>query len=77
MMVQGNVAVAGGGVPTGRSLFPADRCSWQQADSADGIGYRITTARFYGSTGNAITLTGAVLGFIGKSGRFVAITDAS
>ena len=77
MMVRGNVAVSSGGTPTGTSLFPADRCSWQQADSADGIGYTINTVRFYGSTGNAVTLTSAVLGFIGKSGRFVAITDAS
>ena len=76
-MVQGNVAVTSGGVPAGRSLFPADRCSWQQADSSDGIGYTINTVRFYGSTGNAVTLTAAVLGFIGKSGRFVPITDAS
>ena len=69
-------------------IWPADRCVWQQENSTDGNGYRIRAAHFFpgaavnqgaavGAANDAIQLSNAVLGVIGKSGRFVAITDAS
>ncbi|MBC6414677.1 MAG: hypothetical protein GDA45_07360 [Chromatiales bacterium] len=61
------------------NLFPADRCTWQQIDSTLPSGYSIQNARFIntggGATTNAVTLTNATLGYIGKSGRFVAISE--
>ena len=69
-------------------LYPADRCTWVQNASTNGSGYYITEAVFYNgaeATGVSLTSTpipgghvGTVrLGYIGKSGRFVPITDAS
>ena len=64
-------------------IFPADRCVWSQVDDADG-GYSIENASFVGLThtpganptsGRYILLTDATLGYIGKSGRFVAISN--
>jgi len=55
-------------------IYPADSCTWKEAASASGYGYTINTAKFYG-TGSAVDLTGPVLGIIGKSGRFVKISD--
>ena len=71
-----------------RVIYPADRCTWVQNPSLDGNGYYITEAQFYNgaeATGVSLTSTaipgghvGTVrLGFIGKSGRFVAITDSN
>lgn len=63
-------------------IIPADRCTWIQDAYADGE-YSISDVVFYdGSTANGVALDisgggggGSVeLGFIGKSGRFVAIT---
>lgn len=54
------------------TIYPADLCTWTQSDAASG--YTIATANFYG-TGAAVALTGPVLGHIGKSGRFVAMTS--
>ena len=55
-------------------IYPADNCSWKQAASASGNGYTINTANFYG-TGSAVAIANPVLGIIGKSGRFVKISD--
>jgi len=55
-------------------IYPADNCSWKQAASASGNGYTINTANFYG-TGSAVVIADPVLGIIGKSGRFVKISD--
>ena len=61
-------------------IFPADRCVWSQVDDATG-GYSIDNATFVGlthsntTTGRYVILTDAQLGFIGKSGRFVAISN--
>ena len=69
---------------TFRAIFPADRCSWDQSEHPDG-GYQITLARFYdgvdadgetikdGNIPAGVTVT-TRLGYIGKTGRFVAIT---
>ena len=68
-------------------IYPADRCTWVQEPSSDGGGYAITSATFYNGNDDGTELrtssipgahVGPVrLGYIGKSGRFVAITDAS
>ena len=56
---------------TAGKIYPADLCTWVQTD-VDG-GYTISTVEFYG-TGSAVAVTGADLGFIGKSGRFVKLS---
>lgn len=55
-------------------IYPADNCSWKEAASSSGNGYTINTANHYG-TGVAVAIADPVLGFIGKSGRFVKISD--
>jgi hypothetical protein len=55
-------------------IYAADLCSWKEIASASGNGYTINTAFHYG-TGSAVTIANPVLGFIGKSGRFVKISD--
>ena len=65
-------------------IFPADRCVWEQVDDTTG-GYSIDNVAFVGLThstvggtnvtGRYIQLTAAQLGYIGKSGRFVAISN--
>lgn len=55
-------------------IYPADQCTWKEAASASGYGYTINTAKFYG-TGVAVAISGPILGIIGKSGRFVKISD--
>lgn len=79
MMVLRGSNTAGQGIPgttgTARNIFPADRCTWQQAVGPNGNGYAITNARFVAISGNAITITNPELGYIGKSGRFVQIAS--
>ena len=66
--------------PNSTGIYPADRCSWMQVPETRG--YSIDRVFFY--TGNAAAvqldpdgIVSIELGFIGKSGRFVAITNAS
>ena len=66
-------------------VFPADRCTWVQNQTA--TGYRVDDVGFYGLGANAAvfdtpSITGGsnnasniVLGYIGKTGRFVAISE--
>ena len=60
-----------------RTIFPADRCTWQQVDDTNG--YSIDVVRFYPGDAAATDLspdgTSNMLGFIGKSGRFVAVSN--
>ena len=56
-------------------ILPAENCIWEQEDSPDGRGYRITDARYIHTNGQAENLADAVLGYIGKSGRFVPISE--
>ena len=86
MVIRGTVdtTITQAGFASGDTrIFPADRCVWEQVDDATG-GYSITNASFVGLThtpgatpaqGRYILLTDAQLGFIGKSGRFVAIRN--
>ena len=77
MVIRGTLASAYEGIPTGQvHNFPADRCVWSQSYNATEDQYQITGARFIGSTAPAASITNAELGYIGKSGRFVAITTA-
>ena len=61
-----------------KTIYPADRCSWRQGDST-GSGYSINTVMFYPGNAGAENLSGSntsnMLGYIGKSGRFVAISN--
>ena len=63
------------------NVYPAETCVWRTADTPTG-GYVITHLTVgtptvaVGSAPTAVGSTGARLGYIGKSGRFVAYTDA-
>ena len=58
------------------NIYPADRCTWQQEPSVTGRGYFILGARFFnGMDATGFDIHDALLGFIGKSGRFVAISE--
>lgn len=57
---------------TANTILPADRCSWIQAVDTNG-GYNVGTVLFYDGVVAGASVTAANLGFIGKSGRFVAI----
>ena len=77
MMIRGRT-----GSQTADNYYPADRCTWQYDDTFTGNGYRIDTVRFFpgGGTDNVgvpfvTTVTQPVLGYIGKSGRFVETTN--
>ena len=75
MMIEHTNATAATPVVT---LFPADRCTWRQ-ETTSGGGYSIDVVLFYPGNTNATDLTGTNLsnrlGYIGKSGRFVAISN--
>ena len=66
-------------IQDGDNIYPADRCSWVDSDitGTDGVNVktRIKTGVFY--THNAATnLTDPIyLGYLGKYGRFIPITD--
>ena len=67
-------------------IYPADRCTWVQEPSFDNRGYAVTEATFYTGNNDGTLLTSTSipgahvrdvrLGYIGKSGRFVAMTDS-
>ena len=68
------------------TIWPADKCTWTQTNSADGEGYLVENAIFWPGvqvtigtnvSADGIRLNNTRLGFIGKSGRFVAISDAA
>ena len=80
MVIMGTSSLpAAGGTPVSRvNIHPADRCTWTQGTDVNGDGYTIGNAFFYpgaGGAGSDIAITSPVLGVIGKSGRFVAITN--
>lgn len=63
--------------------FPADRCVWFTRPQDGNRGYEIHYADFLPGNASRYTLTDATdqagieisLGYVGKSGRFVGITD--
>lgn len=71
-------------------IIPAEKCVWAQNNATDGRGYRISNLRFYPgaslSSGNNEEGQGLPaahssrtvlvrLGYLGKSGRFVPISE--
>ena len=63
------------GSPQG-TFYPADRCTWVQTYDNATRNYDINTGFFYPGHAGPVTLGSDItLGFIGKSGRFVGITE--
>ena len=60
--------------PTG-TLYPADRCTWQYSYDEGTTEYSITDGVFYGVSSTINLESNITLGVIGKSGRFVPITE--
>ena len=59
------------------TLYPADRCTWTHRYDAVTRQYDIDNGMFYPGNAAAISLENDItLGFIGKSGRFVGISEA-
>ena len=62
-------------------LYPADRCTWTLTYDNSTQQYDINTAIFYTGAGSATAAhtidlgSDVTLGYIGKSGRFVGITE--
>ena len=60
-----------------KMIFPAERCSWDQVEDADSVS--INNVWFQNSGKPRIYLSNengsVLLGHIGKSGRFVAISN--
>ena len=68
------------GYEGGQEFFlPADRCTWRQNYVANDNQYAIFDVMFYPGNAAAVAVAGVGtnthLGYIGKSGRFVPITD--
>ena len=59
------------------TIYPADRCTWIQADSATGNGYTLMSANYLSFDTHVPLGNDVDLGIIGKSGRFVALTNAT
>ena len=77
MVIRGALGTAYDGVTATPDVhnFPADRCVWSQSYNANTRQYTITSARFFGITAGGAAITNPELGHIGKSGRFVPITE--
>lgn len=58
------------------TLHPADRCTFMSANAADDRGYDISAGMFYPGNAAAVDLGDDItLGYMGKSGRFVPISN--
>ena len=76
MVIRGTTPSTGnapGFAPDTQYILPAENCIWTQSPAADG-GYSIGGVSYIHTNGAAEPLTNATLGFIGKTGRFVAIS---
>lgn len=77
LVIQGSFSSTTGSFTANTTYtFPAEDCVWEQADSSDGTGYTISEA-FYIKKTYDDEISNPRLGYIGKSGRFVPISDAS
>jgi len=62
-------------------LYPAELCTFQSVQAADGTSYKLSNVLFYdpskaNGTGNhEVAVANPVLGFIAKTGRFVPTTS--
>ena len=68
-VIKGSIA----GVDT---IVPADRCEWSEATGASGTGYMIDNVK-YRVAADTTDVDDALLGYVSKTGRFVAITKLS
>ena len=76
MVIRGTTPSTGnapGFAPNTVYILPAENCIWTQSDAPDG-GYSISGVSYIHTNGAAESLTSATLGYIGKTGRFVAIS---
>jgi len=74
------ITLANSGILAGGfKLFPADRCTWNFTYDSNSKQYEIDVAEFYPGDTNAVSLNGTnrvvTLGYIGKSGRFIEISE--
>ena len=64
--------IIGAGAET---LYPAENCTFNTAETADNKHYEVTFANFHDpASGVTSVITGAVLGVVSKTGRFTPIT---
>ena len=85
MVIQGTISTQAEADAIGVSInvphiFPADRCVWTTTPGVNGVGYLVSTVRFFpgapitgAASNNHVVIGDAQLGYIGKSGRFVEI----
>ena len=82
MVIQGVIS----GISPATKIIPAENCTWEEVSVAGG--YRIDNVEFYdGSRTNQVAAAGGqvipvprqivnpILGYVGKSGRFVAMSN--
>lgn len=78
MVIQGNLPANtfGSGTNNNTELLqiPADRCVWGFSADTSGNGYDVLSAYYIGAGTTHVIIANPRLGFIGKSGRFVAMT---
>ena len=69
-VIKGDVATKVAG-----QLYPAELCTFQSTQAADGSSYHLTNVLFLNPiTTTELVVANPILGFIAKTGRFVAIT---
>lgn len=74
MVIKGTIGITANGFTAGVQYnLPAEDCVWVTADATGG-GYELTSGRFIKGSIDFV-IVNPVLGVIGKTGRFVAITN--
>jgi len=74
LVIKGTISTTANGFTAGTQYnLPAEDCTWVTTASTTG-GYELTSARFIKGSIDFL-VAGPVLGVIGKTGRFVAITN--
>jgi hypothetical protein len=69
-MIKGTIGVGS------ETLYPAENCTFNTAESSDNKHYEVTSASFHDpAAGTTSTITNPVLGVISKTGRFTPITQ--
>ena len=57
------------------TLYPAENCTFNTAETTDNKAYEVTAASFHdAAAGSTSVITNPVLGVISKTGRFTPIT---
>ena len=76
-VIQGTPSTAIGTIGQSETgtTFAADRCVWRTEPDSNG-GYTVVEAEWVPVSGTTyVSISNPVFGYIGKSGRFVAITN--